>query len=81
MILHEELSGPQLRSLIRNTSIHWGGNRKLKIYGRLGCASGKRMKRMNRVFFTGSEEALALGFRPCAHCMNTDYKKWRDGFV
>jgi methylphosphotriester-DNA--protein-cysteine methyltransferase len=64
--------------MIRARSINFGGNVKLKIYGRLHCKSGKRMNRENRVFFISKEEAIACGYRPCAHCMYGDYKKWKE---
>jgi methylphosphotriester-DNA--protein-cysteine methyltransferase len=50
---------------------------KLKIYGKLSCLSGKRMKLQNRVFFKNTEEALANGYRPCGHCMQNEYKTWK----
>ena len=65
----DDAARKRVRSLIRAGVIRYAGNRKLNIYGKLGCASGKRMKPGNRVFFTSEEEALALGFRPCRHCM------------
>lgn len=33
-----------------------------------------RMKKQNRVFFGSEQEALSLGYRPCASCMNNEYK-------
>jgi methylphosphotriester-DNA--protein-cysteine methyltransferase len=65
------------RKLVHAGSIRWAGNRKLKIYGRLDCPSGKRMKKMNRVFFSSEEQAVQLGFRPCARCLQKDYSKWK----
>lgn len=53
------------------------GNKRLRIYGRLSCASGKRMKSSNRVFFKSESEARALGYRPCGHCMKEAYRRWR----
>ena len=53
------------------------GNAKLKIYGKLNCASGKRMKAGNRIFFKNEEEALQSGFRPCGNCMKQAYKDWK----
>ncbi len=81
MIRHIEISGRALRSKIRNREIGFGGNRKLKIYGLLGCTSGKRMKQMNRVFFISAEEARLNGYRPCGRCMRTEYLKWKNGLV
>lgn len=79
MIQHIDISDPVLRSWIRSGKINWGGNQQLKIYGVLNCASGKRIKRINRVFFESEEEALLNGYRPCGHCMKAAYKKWKNG--
>lgn len=65
------------RSLIRRGIITFAGNRRLKIYGRLDCASGKRMKADNRVFFRDEAEATACGYRPCGHCMPDKYGRWK----
>ena len=81
MIQHSKISDSNLRNKIKNAEICFGGNRKLKIYGTLKCASGKRMKRENRVFFHAEDEALIQNFRPCGHCMKANYKKWKDGFI
>ncbi len=78
MIRHNEISNIDLRNKIRKQEILFGGNRKLKIYGKLSCASGKRMKRENRIFFASEKEALALNYRPCGHCMKMEYKKWKN---
>ncbi|WP_262902036.1 Ada metal-binding domain-containing protein [Pinibacter aurantiacus] len=59
--------------MIRAKEINFGGNAKLKIYGKLSCKSGKRMKRENRVFFHSGEEAILSGYRPCGHCMRKEY--------
>ena len=69
----------QLGGLIRKGQITYGGYRKAKIYGTLQCRSGKRMKIGNRVFFENEEEAIAEGYRPCAHCLPRQYKAWKAG--
>ena len=76
MIRHLDINYLGLRSRIKKKEICFGGNRKLKIYGTLQCKSGKRMKRENRVFFKLENEAIKNDFRPCGHCMKTEYKKW-----
>lgn len=81
MIWHPEISDTALREKIRRKEINFGGNKKLKIYGTLGCSSGKRMKRENRVFFVSEKEALQNNYRPCGHCMKVEYKKWKNGFI
>lgn len=78
---HSEISKQELTSKIKQGEICLGGNRLLKIFGRLGCKSGQRMKKVNRVFFLSEQEALKLGYRPCGHCMPELYKKWKYGVV
>jgi methylphosphotriester-DNA--protein-cysteine methyltransferase len=77
MIQDAAISESGLRSQIRQGHICFGGNKKLKIYGTLQCASGKRMKRKNRVFFSTEDDALQHGFRPCGHCMKQYYQQWK----
>lgn len=64
--------------LVRSGAITLGGNGPGRIYGRLDCRAGKRMKPANRVFFHDEDEAVALGFRPCAKCLPTEYIAWRE---
>lgn len=71
------MNDAELRLLLKQGKICMGGNSKLKIYGTLQCASGKRMKRENRVFFTSEQEALQQKFRPCGHCMKNEYQFWK----
>ncbi len=81
MIEHIQIEAKTLHQKIKKGNIVFGGNRKLKIYGTLQCKSGKIMKRKNRVFFNTLEEAQNLGYRPCGHCLKTDYKKWKNGLI
>ena len=60
-----------------------GGNKRLKIYGRLDCKSalnwikkGHYVK--DRVFFESEEVASNLGYRPCGVCMKKEYKIWKE---
>ncbi len=69
MIPHYKIGFGELRKQIKQGKICYGGNAKLKIYGRLNCKSGKRMKKENRIFFSSTEEAILQGYRPCGHCM------------
>ena len=60
-----------------------GGNKKLKIYGRLDCPSAKKWIEKgyyisNRVFFENEDIAIAAGYRPCAMCMPNEYEKWKN---
>lgn len=59
-----------------------GGHRKLKIYGQLDCPSAKiyiskGQYIRHRVFFADEMTAVAAGYRPCARCMNQQYKEWK----
>ena len=81
MVLHLNIDDQALWQAIRSKAIVLGGNKQLKIYGTLQCASGKRMKRANRVFFTSAAEAIESGFRPCGHCMKQQYQIWKHGLV
>ncbi|MEX2235226.1 MAG: Ada metal-binding domain-containing protein [Cyclobacteriaceae bacterium] len=65
------------KRLVHSREIRFAGNRKLKIYGRLNCASGRRIKKNNRVFFSSEEEATRFGYRPCAKCMPMQNLLWR----
>nr|WP_313809976.1 Ada metal-binding domain-containing protein [Allomuricauda sp.] len=78
MIAHNSITPSALFRNLKQGKIKWAGNRTLKIYGTLQCFSGKRMKRENRVFFTTEEEALALGYRPCGHCLRSKYVDWKN---
>jgi hypothetical protein len=83
MIRHSELGADpllrqrKLHALIRLKCITLGGHRNLKIYGRLSCSSGKRMKPENRVFFETEMDAIQAGYRPCGHCMPDAYRRWK----
>jgi methylphosphotriester-DNA--protein-cysteine methyltransferase len=78
MLLHKNLSTSQLHAFIRQQKLTLGGNQKLKIYGTLHCKSGKRMKTVNRVFFTDENDAISNGYRPCAHCLKEKYTHWKN---
>ena len=77
VFVHKRLNPPMVRSLIRQHIICLGGNKRLRIYGTLHCASGKRMKQENRVFFTTVAEANEQGYRPCGHCLRKEYAAWK----
>ena len=59
----------------------FGGNRQLKIYGRLYCPSALRALARGyarrRVFFADEATAIAAGYRPCAVCMPAEYRRWK----
>jgi methylphosphotriester-DNA--protein-cysteine methyltransferase len=83
MIRHTDLGGTRfarLRALtvfVKNGEITLGGHRPGKIYGRLNCRAGKRMKPENRVFFRDETEAIKHGYRPCAVCLAEQYRFWK----
>ncbi len=83
MIHHTELGrrgfarSRRLFVLVKNGEIAVGGNSTLMIYGLLTCASGKRLKDSNRVFFRSLGEAIALGYRPCGNCLRKAYQEWK----
>ena len=74
---HQELSAQQVRAAIHQGAIRLAGNCKLKIYGKLNCKSGKRMKNRNRIFFSDEKEALKAGYRPCGHCLKVKFLSWK----
>ena len=61
----------------------FGGNGRMKIYGRLDCSSANRAVargrtyQQHRVFFADEATAIAAGYRPCGNCMRRQYKDWR----
>ena len=50
----------------------YAGNEPGKIFGRLDCKTGMRMKKEHRVFFRTLEDAVNEGYRPCKHCRPID---------
>ena len=62
-----------------------GGNRTLKIYGRLDCARAIASLPLgyanHRVFFADEAAAIAAGYRPCARCLPEQYAQWKPGPV
>ena len=77
MIPHSSLSTMALFRLLKSQQIQFAGHKKWKIYGKLKCRSGKRMKKENRVFFNLEADAKAAGYRPCGHCMPIAYQQWK----
>ena len=83
MIAHKDLgekpfaSSRNLGVKIQKGEIALGGNKRLKIYGRIDRRAGKRMKVENRVFFENETEAICAGYRPCAVCMRNEYLLWK----
>ncbi|MBI1857870.1 MAG: metal-binding protein [Candidatus Melainabacteria bacterium] len=61
--------GQTIKSTTPGTLAGWGPG---KIFGRLDCKSGIRMKKENRVFFHTLEDAVTQDFRPCKKCKPID---------
>ncbi len=68
---------------LSDTPGEYGGNGKLKVYGRLDCGTAlASMRRFpgeyqkHRVFFADEKTALAAGFRPCGNCLRVKYKEY-----
>lgn len=62
----------------------WGGHRRTRIYGHLGCPSALRAIArggyvQHRVFFADEVTAIAAGYRPCAVCCADRYRRWQAG--
>lgn len=74
---HQDMDDRQVVRNIHQGIITLAGNKNLKIFGRLNCHSGRRMHKKNRIFFDNKASAIALGYRPCGHCMPEAYKKWK----
>jgi methylphosphotriester-DNA--protein-cysteine methyltransferase len=66
-----------LQVMVAAGQITFGGNKKDKIYGKLNCKAGKRMKAQNRAFFADEQEAIDAGYRPCGSCMRREYQNWK----
>ena len=68
---------------LSDTPGEYGGNSKLKVYGRLDCGTAlASMRRFpgeyqkHRVFFADEKTALAAEFRPCGNCLRAKYKEY-----
>jgi hypothetical protein len=74
-----KLLGPN-GTIESNTPGTLGGNARLRIYGKLDCASANRALpgyAKHRVFFADAAAAIAAGYRPCGYCMRAEYKAWK----
>jgi methylphosphotriester-DNA--protein-cysteine methyltransferase len=56
------------RTVLSETPGVYAGWKPGKIFGRLDCKSGMRIKKENRVFFHTLEDAVDQGYRPCQNC-------------
>ena len=78
-----KLLGANGELYLSETPGEYGGNSKLKIYGRLDCPSAtSTIKRFPgsyekcRVFFADEKTALSAGYRPCGNCLKSKYKEY-----
>lgn len=78
-----KLIGADGEQYMSETPGTFGGNGKLKIYGRLDCPSAlSTIKRFpgsyekSRVFFADERTALAAGYRPCGNCLRAKYREY-----
>ena len=60
----------------------FSGNKRTKVFGKASCSATNGHLILNknakdRQIFDNADEAEALGFRPCAKCMNEAYIKWK----
>lgn len=81
-----KLIGRDGKEYLSDTPGKLGGNKGLKIYGKLDCRSAlywiKKGKYVdNRVFFPDEETAIKAGYRPCAVCMPKEYKEWKENNI
>lgn len=53
----------------------WGPG---KIFGRLDCKSGMRMRKDSRVFFHTLEDAVKQGYRPCKKCKPLSEEEFKE---
>ena len=77
------LQGADNKPYFSNEKGTLGGNKRLKIYGRLDCPSANRYVKLGtyqqvRVFFKDEATAIAAGYRPCGCCMSEKYKRWKE---
>jgi len=75
------LTGPDGRPYPSVSPGTLGGNRRLRLYGRLDCPSALRAIARGgyvrqRVFFAEEATAVAAGYRPCAVCLPAAYAAW-----
>lgn len=56
----------------------YAGWQPRKIFGRLDCKSGMKIKKENRVFFHTLEDAVNQGYRPCNKCKPIDEEDFKE---
>lgn len=80
-----KLLGADGEIYLSETRGEFGGNSRLKIYGRMDCPSALSTIRrfpgsyeQCRVFFADEKTALAAGYRPCGNCLKAKYKEYME---
>ncbi len=80
-----KLLGADGEIYLSETRGEFGGNSRLKIYGRMDCPSALSTIRrfpgsyeQCRVFFADEKTALAAGYRPCGNCLKEKYKEYME---
>jgi len=78
------LIGADGRSYLSEAKGTFGGQRRMRIYGRLDCKSALSFIARgyyveHRVFFKDEATAISAGYRPCGKCMRTEYARWKSG--
>lgn len=80
-----KLLGVDGKEYLSETPGTFGGNGKVKIYGKLDCPSAlSTIKRFPgnhekfRVFFADEKTTLTAGYRPCGNCLREKYKEYKD---
>jgi hypothetical protein len=58
------------------------GNKRTRVYGKAICSATNGHSIINSslpvcVVFQSEDEAIRLGYRPCAKCMQQEYAKWK----
>ena len=78
-----KLLGADGNIYLSDTPGEFGGNSKLKIYGKLDCWSALSAIKHHpgsyekvRVFFADEKAALEAGYRPCGNCLRDKYKEY-----
>ena len=80
-----KMLGVDGKEYLSETPGTFGGNGRLKIYGRLDCPSALSTIRRfpgtyekSRVFFADEKTALAAGYRPCGNCLREKYHEYKE---
>lgn len=73
--IFEKIKNAKIYKILKNGQIvesqipgKFAGHKPGKIFGRLDCKSGMKMKKENHVFFLTYGDAISQGYRPCKKC-------------